>query len=215
MANQYTPEALAYNTVGLRPVECTYNIDPKMLCDKIEEICRQNISDLYKVTFRVDKKHGIVAWYAWFPSNCDHFVYKGSANTALGRGIKANSKEFTEFAQRFGWRPADDDPEHGSGSINLKEILDKNVNPEIATKYTSLQLAITPFLMIIFDLQGAEFKKEFGKNAPKMVLTRHYLWREGGGEKHHSLVGVEVKKTLKNLTMDREDLIPSKSGRFN
>ena len=136
-------------------------------------------------------------------------------NTALGRSIRANSKEFTEFAQKFGWRPMDDDPKNGSGNLNLKAIMGRNINREQTSKYTSLQLSLFPFLMIIFDMQGIDFKDKFGKNAPNMVLTRHYIWKNSGGEKHGSLVGVEIKKTLKNLTLDRDVLTPDKNARFN
>lgn len=209
------PEFLNYNTIGLRPVKTTFNMDCESIIAAIKTIASKEIDGIQDVTYEHDRKTGTVLWFIWFDSNSDHFIDRSTANTAIGRNIPRYSQQFQDFARKFGWCEADDDPEHGSSKVNLKSIVRNNQNQEIRRRLTCLQISINPFLVIMFDANGGAYQREFGQNTPKVYIERKYQWRKGSGEEFHTLVGMRVEKVLANAYKDYRKPRATKNGSFN
>ena len=208
------PEFLVYNTAGLRPVNVVFNIDAESFKDHIRKIADQKLSGIVDVTYQVDHDNGKVSWYAWLPANSDHFSDKSTANTVLGRSLPRYDNELVEFAKKFGWRPSDDDPQNGSDKVNLGAIIFKNHNEEIGQKLIAIQLGIIPFLGVMFDVTGESFKNTFHQNPPKVCIIRDYRWKSGPSGKYHTLLGVQISKTLSTIYSDYKKPIV-KAGKFH
>lgn len=212
--NQNNMDALTFNTIGVRPVECSFNIDPDTFRGKLKEIIGSIISDLQDVTYIPDKESGFVSWFAWFPSNCDHFVDHQTDNTMVSRSIKRYSEQFKDFAKKYGWAPFDNDPIHGDTKVDMNKIVGNNDNRERG-KYTYIQLSTFPLIGIMFDGQGTEFKKQSGKDSPKVVLQREYIWSTNKEGRRTSFNGIRITKGVNGqLRFNRNDLIPEKAKKF-
>lgn len=211
----FVPEFLNYNTLGIRPVKSVFNLDCETIMRVIRDIASREIDGIQEVTYQHDPKTGTVCWFIWFDSNSDHFVDKTTANTAIGRSISRYSPKFQEFARKFGWNEADDDPEHGSSKVNIGRVVGKNSNNELNRRLTFLQVAIIPFMSILFDIGGNAFQKEFNRNAPNTRLYIKYQWKKGSGEDYHTLIGMQVEKYLPNANRDHRKPHAAKSGNFN
>jgi len=211
----FVPEFLNYNILGIRPVKSVFNLDCETVIRVIKDIASREIDGIQDVTYQHDPRTGTVCWYIWFDSNSDHFVDRSTTNTALGRSISRYSPKFQEFAKKFGWNEADMDPEHGSSKVNMSRVVGKNANRELNRQLTFLQVAIIPFMSILFDIGGNAFQKEFSRTAPKTKLDIKYQWRKGSGEEYHTLVGMRVEKFLPNANRDQKKPHAAKSGNFN
>lgn len=214
-APQFKPDALSYNTMGYRPVSATYNLDCEQIEKAIEDIASREIDGIVQVTHQHDIKTGAVGWFIWFDSKGDHFVDKSTNNTAINQSIRRFSPKFKDFANKFGWRESDDDP-RGSNKVNLGNIVGNNADPSVSAKLTYLQVALSPFLIVMFDVYGAAFGKQYGvSNPPKVIIERKYRWMKGSSGDFHRLVGIQVEKTLR--TAFKQDGKPKakRSGHFN
>ena len=209
------PEFVNYNIMGLRPVKSTFNLDCEMVQKAIKEIADKEIDGINQVTVQHDRTTGAVAWFIWFNSNSDHFIDKSTNNTALGRSISRYSPKIQEFARKFGWCEADDDPIRGNAKVNIKHVFHGNSVREMHENLTALHISINPFLMIMFDVNGTAFKNEFNQNAPKVFLDRHYEFKKGSSGDFHTLVGLRIEKTLQNAVTDYQKPLAGKAGNFH
>ena len=202
MADKMIPNFLNYTTMGYRPIKTTYHLDCDQMTDAIRTIATKEIDGIVDVTYEIDQKTGAVGWFIWFDTNADHFVDRNTTQTMLGTSIRRFSPKFTAFAKKFGYRESDDDVEHGSNKVNLKNIVHGNENPEVRRKLTYLKVAINPFISIMFDSKGVAYSKEFGQEPPKVTIERKYIWRKGSSGSFHRLVGITVEKYLTNAYRD-------------
>lgn len=212
--NQFVPEFLVYNNFGIRPVEATFQLDCETLTDVVYKIASEKISGIEEVKLQKGK-NGDVAMFLWFHANSEHFNDSSTENTAIRSKLSRLSKEMQEFIEKFGWNEADDDPQNGSTKVHANRIIVGNVNPEVRGKWTGVQVAINPFLMIMFDMNGNAFRKEYNRNSPATKLYREWVWKKRDGEKFGSLVGLRVKKTLHNPALSKGELVAKISGKFN
>ena len=214
-SNLKPPDFLTYNVVGLRPVQSVFNMDCEMFANFIRDIASKEIDGIKDVTCEFNSSTGAVGWFIWFDSNSDHFVDRATETTALGKKISRYSQKFQSFAQKFGWRESDDDPDHGDSTVRLKQIVQQNKNREIRQPLTYLQIAITPFLAIMFDSKGTAYQKEFGIPTPKVSIICKYQWKKGSGEEFHTLIGLRVEKNLSGAFKEYKKPRANRNGSFN
>ena len=208
--NQKAPEYLVYNNSGIRPVRVTFNLDNETLEREIMTIASSEISGIRTITYDLDPKTGKVSWWLWFDAASEHFVDRQTENTALRRAIGRYSKEFQDFAQKFGWNEADDDPTRGSTKVPLKQIVVDNKNQDYSGRVKGLRIAINPFLVAIFDVMGTAYNKQYGIRPPKMRLNRKWITDKKGNR----LIGIEVEKYLANSFRDRSKPSATVNGKF-
>ena len=211
---QFTPDFLNYNVMGYRPVKTTFNLDTEQVESAIMDIGSKSITGIRMVTSQWDRKTGAVGWFIWFDSKSEHFYDNSTNNTAIGQSIRRYSQEFQEFAKKFGWRESDDNNK-GSNKVNLKGIVGNNMQKEMNSKLTYLQVALNPFLIAMFDAYGNSFSKEYNKSAPKVFIDRKYMWLKGSSGDFHKLVGVQVEKTLQTAFKDYSRPKANRAGSFN
>lgn len=212
--NQYVPEFLVYNNFGIRPVESTFQLDCKTFTEVVRKIASEKISGIEDVTIQ-SNKNGDVGLFIWFNANSEHFSDSSTENTAIKSKLSRLSKEMQEFIEKFGWNEADDDPRNGNTKIHSNKIIISNDNPEVKGRWVAVHVAINPFLFIMFDIQGAAYRKEFNRNSPKTRLRREWVWSKGASGKFHSLNGIRVTKMIHNPALSRNDLHAKWGGKFN
>lgn len=214
---QKPPEAVTFNIAGLRPIKATFQLDMDQLKHEIRRIADREISGVQDITFERDSATGAVRAYLWFDANGEHFVDRSASGTALPQGGKISrmSPEFKAFATKYGWNSFDDDPEHGDTKVHLNAIVNRNQNPEIKNKMMFLQIALNPFLFVIFDMFGSGYKNQYGQGTPKFRMNREWKWRKGETGKYHNLVGIVIEKYVADAYAMTGRPRASKSGRFN
>ena len=197
--NQFIPEPIVFNNTGERPTRCGFSVEIGTFAKHLEECCRREISDVRDLTYKPISKTGKVYWVLWFDSESDHFWDKSTNSTGLNAPISRYSKEFLDFANKFGWRPMDDDPKNGGDKVKMADIIRTNENRrEMHQKMTGIVLAINPFIYIMYDASGEGFQKKYGQSAPKQRVSRKWIWREGPKGKYDTLVGIEIDKYYKS-----------------
>ena len=211
---QYEPEFLVFNNFGIKPVEVTFQLDCKTFEEVVRKIASEKISGIEDVKLQ-SNKNGDVGLFIWFNANSDHFTDSRTVDTAIRTKISRLSKEMQEFIEKFGWNEADDDPRNGNTKVHSNRIIINNDNAEVNGKWTAIHVAINPFLFIMFDMYGAAFKKEFGKNSPKTRLRREWVWTKGPSGKFHTLNGIRITKEIFNPALSRKDLHAKWGGKFN
>ena len=211
--NTFVPEFLIYNNFGIRPVEATFQLDCKTFTETVRKIASEKISGIEEVTLQNDK-NGNVALFIWFNANSEHFSDSSTENTAIKAKLSRLSKDMQEFIERFGWNEADDDPHNGSTKIHSNKIIINNDNPEVKGKWIAIHVAINPFLLIMFDMQGSAYKKQFNRNSPKTRIRREWVWSKGSSGKFHSLNGIRITKMIFNPTISRDGLHAKMPGKF-
>lgn len=212
--NKVTPDFLTYNKYGLKPIESAFHLDCKTLENIVFRIIAERISGVEDVKIQTDNKTGSVGLFAWFRSSSDHFNDRSTENTMIKSSLDRLSKEMQAFLQDFGWSEGDDRPETGNFKVHPSKIMVTNTNPEVSGKWTAIHLAINPFLEIIFDIRGEEFRKEFSQNPPRAKLRRDWMWSKGPSGKYHSLNGLKVVKKVNNPTLSRAELHARWGGKF-
>ncbi len=212
--NNFTPEFLVYNNFGLRPVEATFQLDCNTLTDVVYKIASEKISGIEEVKLQKGKD-GTVAMFIWFNANSEHFNDSSTENTAIRSKLSRLSPEMTAFIEKFGWNEADDDPMNGSSKVHSNKIIMNNINPEVKGKWIGVHVAINPFLMVMFDMRGEAFKKQYNKNSPVTKLYREWVWKKSNGDKFGALVGLRVSKKINNPSLSKGELVAKVSGNFN
>ena len=207
------PEFLMYNVMGYRPVEVKFQLDMETVRKMIMDIASREISGIDSITWERDEKKGIVRWFIWFDSNSNLFKDASTENSMLGTRIDRNSKEFEEFARKFGWRPSDEGD--GSNKVNINQIKKQNINREISRRLTGVQVSINSFIKVAFDYDGLGFKSEYGVNIPKTKFSARYIFEKGPSGPYHNVLGMRVTKSLAYMMDSREKPKAKWSGKFN
>lgn len=210
---QTTPDFLTYNKYGLKPIESAFQLDCKTLEDIVFRIVSDKISGVENVKIQKDDK-GNVGLFAWFRANSEHFNDRSTEKTMIKTSLNRLSKEMQDFLQAFGWCEGDDRPETGNFKVHSNKILVTNTNPEVNGNWIAVHLAINPFLEIIFDIRGDEFRKDYNQNPPRARLRRDWVWTKGPSGKYHSLNGLKVVKKVNNPTLSRGELHARWGGKF-
>lgn len=219
------PNALLYNTSALSPISVTYRILISTLKKCFKDILSHEINDIYDVRVKYKASTGEVYWYVIFNEGSRHFIDRSLDDTLLSnQKQKYYSPEVRKFAARFGIVPKFDCIRSADGKIigdmarfkdanNLKmnelfvPTMDGNGNRVNAY---SMRLSWTTLVSIMFDFNGAGFKKKYGSYPPKTNNKMFYKYSPRGGNPFGALDWLEVTKEYKSLGHGR-DLTPRES----
>lgn len=210
------PEFVTFNVGNIGPTAGIFQLSCEQLKGLIMDVANGQIDGVQEVTYEFDRKSQTVAWYVWFNSNDRHFVDKTTENTAIQRSISRRSREFDQFASKFGYCEADDsNAPNASSKVNIGRILHRNSNVEAGNnRLIAVQISINPFIDVIFDTRGNEYKNRFHVNTPRCILRRGWIFEYDGNDKPTALIGIRIEKALKNVFDNRKKPMVGKATKF-